>query len=282
MSRLPQNPRIRRRPLVILSLLSALVPGLTEGVLQGTIALVLEDVFKLSVTPTQLDILVALSALGLVGAIAGFALSIDAIARWLWQVLNPHTATNPPPTIKVLKDPFQGLIVFVGKPYGSKPTSAELAIARHLKLVDPPHLNHCWLICTSQTIAAARAIRQRLSEQGHLAHLKLYFEPVDRVPDPDNPANSLGLILGDAKLNDPEYIKRLINGIYLQAGDLGLSEHEVVADFTGGPKTLTAGIILACIKPGRRMEYFSQLEVDRIAEEDLKEVWLEYGLQDKL
>ncbi|MGB0563473.1 MAG: hypothetical protein ACPGVO_16965 [Spirulinaceae cyanobacterium] len=279
MSRRSLQPRVKRLPLVILTLSSALATGLAEGVVQGAIAFVLEQVLGLTVESKLLPLLTSLIALLLVGAIAAFVYSIDSFAQWLSQVLSTRTAAAIPPTVKELEDPFQGLITFVGKQCGSKPTSAEAAIERHLMLVDPPQLKHCWLICTQDTLSVARTIQQKLSNEGKLAYLKLYFEPIEQVPDPDQPGQTLSLVVQDTELNNPEYMKRLVNGIYLHAQTLGLSESDVVADFTGGPKTLTAGIILACIQPGRRMEYFSQLQAEQDAKTDLKEIWLEYDLK---
>lgn len=42
---------------------------------------------------------------------------------------------------------------------------------------------------------------------------------------------------------------------------------------------MTAGMILAGITPGRRMEYFSQLQTDQAMNQDLKEIYLDYQLK---
>ncbi len=57
-------------------------------------------------------------------------------------------------------------------------------------------------------------------------------------------------------INDPNHIRQLINSIYIQATEqTGLSPIDFIADYTGGTKSMTAGMVLACSKPERKLQY---------------------------
>ena len=65
-------------------------------------------------------------------------------------------------------------------------------------------------------------------------------------------------------MDDPNHIRRLMEGIYADADRNGLSEAEVIADYTGATKGMTAGILLACTKPERSLQYISQVHYPKI------------------
>jgi CRISPR-associated protein (Cas_Cas02710) len=59
--------------------------------------------------------------------------------------------------------------------------------------------------------------------------------------------------------DNPEAVHRLVDAIYIEAVNVyGLKEEEVVADYTGGTKSMTSGMVLACASP-RRLLHFMKL-----------------------
>ena len=69
----------------------------------------------------------------------------------------------------------------------------------------------------------------------------------------------LGTSSGISAWHSKYYIRRLINCIYADAQKQKLQESEVIADYTGATKGMTAGIILACTNSNRRLQYISQI-----------------------
>lgn len=154
-------------------------------------------------------------------------------------------ADNQPRRVLVPDDQqpakYRGLIVIVGtgRP-GENPMSqsAGQAVDYHLA-VQPEQigLEICWLICSGGeygSLNVAQALQAICKERG----LKAYLRPV-----------------GDAFSVQESY--NLIQRIYTdEASDVGLSEAEIIADFTGGTKPMSAGMILACGER-RPMQYMT-------------------------
>jgi hypothetical protein len=56
--------------------------------------------------------------------------------------------------------------------------------------------------------------------------------------------------------DNPEAVHSLVDQIYVEAaGTFGLAEGEVVADYTGGTKSMTSGMVLACTSPSRPLQF---------------------------
>jgi len=49
-----------------------------------------------------------------------------------------------------------------------------------------------------------------------------------------------------------------INRIYVTAQEYGIPEDEVTCDITGGTASMSVGIVLACIRSKRRVQYLRQ------------------------
>jgi hypothetical protein len=47
----------------------------------------------------------------------------------------------------------------------------------------------------------------------------------------------------------------LVQQIYKEAEALGIPRSEIIADYTGGTKSMTAGLILACTEQDRDLQY---------------------------
>jgi hypothetical protein len=130
--------------------------------------------------------------------------------------------------------PRRGLIVLVS--VGPPPTAAEEAIRAHLE-----RLEYCWLIVGpgkgegSPQENAKRIIREYSQYKGRQIHFKQ-----EELNNPD----------------DPEAVYYLVQRIYTEARDYGLSEADLIADYTGGTKSMTAGMVLACAtRENRDMQY---------------------------
>lgn len=46
-----------------------------------------------------------------------------------------------------------------------------------------------------------------------------------------------------------------VDQAFSEAAAVGLGPEDVIADYTGGTKTMTAGMILACARPDRKLEF---------------------------
>lgn len=128
----------------------------------------------------------------------------------------------------------RGLILLVGpgRP-GEKPEnqSAWPSIDYHLSNKPNVGLQICWLIATSGekgSLPVAQSLKEYCKEKRVTAYVKM-------LPDPFSDSQSV------------QNAYELVNKIYAEEiGKVGLTEAQVVADFTGGVKTTSAGMILAC------------------------------------
>lgn len=126
---------------------------------------------------------------------------------------------------------YPGLIVLVGtgrKGAGPEELSHQPAIEYHLEREEAGSepLRVCWLIATGGlmgSVPVARQVRSRYSDRCQM-HLR---------------------VLADAF--DVEEAYHLAHRIYTQeATECGLTPDQIIADFTGGTKPMSAGVILAC------------------------------------
>jgi hypothetical protein len=135
----------------------------------------------------------------------------------------------------------RGLIVFSSP--GERVTPAENAIKAHLA-----KLEHCWIIVGPALPGrgpSARDNANRIAQEyaSQKPGLKFYIQDLDDE-------------------HDPEKTFRLVRSIYDQARTLGLSEKEIIADYTGGTKSMTAGMVLACsTSPDRDAQYMKAKDV---------------------
>lgn len=123
----------------------------------------------------------------------------------------------------------------------SKPTRARGLItivstneSAHLKKALEYHgeqLERVWLLATEDTSATAEQLKQEYESEDCqiiVQHLGNPFEPL--------------------------HTKQVVELIYSTQLE-NLSESDVIADFTGGTKPMTAGMIFACLSSKRRLQY---------------------------
>jgi len=123
---------------------------------------------------------------------------------------------------------YKGLIVFSS--HGEN-IPAESAIRYHY-----PLLQQCWIITGGKlSIDAAKKMISKLILEGFPANI--FIEVPMSGDDADNPAK----------------VYEVVEAIYKNMPD-GFSESDIISDYTGGTKSMTAGMILSCALPSRNLQ----------------------------
>jgi CRISPR-associated protein (Cas_Cas02710) len=170
------------------------------------------------------------------------------VGNQLDNILHPIREVEP--NVTKLDRTLRGLIAFGGNRDSNTP--AERAINYHWQ-EGSGKLQHCWIICTDLSLPFVEGMVDRSDNEGLLQfHYGRYSELSDNA---DNP---MTLMVPEDKLDDPNYIYELVNAIYRDAIAKGLQESEIIADYTGGTKSMTAGMVLACLDSARQLQYYSQ------------------------
>jgi len=186
-----------------------LLSGFVVPLLTNLLSSWLEKTFGRS--PAQL---IQLLAVGLAVAVALWVLYLALRQERREWVLVPREQQPPR---------YVGLIVLVGPGQPEKdplkgPTGP--AIEYHLA---GDALKVCWLLASSQGVPVAEAFRRRYESHCRML-VRQIFKPFD-----------------------VQETYEVVQGIYLkEALAEGLSPDQVVADFTGGTRMMTAGMVLAC------------------------------------
>lgn len=111
-------------------------------------------------------------------------------------------------------------------------------------------LEHCWLVASKkpeqepqwETKPGQEPIQSSFRNAQELKgryEAELATMEVEMVEEADN----------------PEEVFRAVQDIYGRAAEVGLDEQDIVADFTGGTKSMTAGMVLACTSLNRDLEF---------------------------
>ncbi len=166
--------------------------------------------------PRQLWLILGVAA-GLLGVVVALAYSFGAIRARRTAAAGYAVVNQPQPRR------YRGLIVFVS-----------LAQRAHLEKALQYHgeqLERVWLIATKE----AKGLAQELQAEYVTATRTLTLVPLENEWD-------------------LQAVQNVIEAIYReQLGDL--TEAEVIADFTGGTKPMTVGMIFACLSPARHLQY---------------------------
>jgi hypothetical protein len=145
--------------------------------------------------------------------------------------------------------PRRGLVVLVSQGR-SEDIPAMAAIKYHL-----PALEHCWLITSTEPANPPPPPSQ--SAWKNAGTLRVLYEGQVKthikVIDPE----------------DPQSIFQAVEQVYSEAKLFGLSSNEIVADFTGGTKMMTAGMVLACTPADRDVQYMKPLALSPDGRVDL-------------
>jgi hypothetical protein len=65
-----------------------------------------------------------------------------------------------------------------------------------------------------------------------------------------------------------EMSKALVETLRNEAHRAGLKDHEFICDFTGMTKPVSAGVVLACVRPEHRLQYMEPLRFDKDGKPD--------------
>lgn len=128
-------------------------------------------------------------------------------------------------------------------------------------------LEHCWLIATggeSGSEAFAPALCEYLRREKGLAKCEFHLETVD--------------------LNDDEALLRKVRDrvdrvFKAAAGEYGLPPGEMIADFTNGPRSIAAGMLLGCIDGHRDVQFIGTRYTDGIPTGSLKPMLFRFEAQ---
>ncbi len=170
---------------------------------------------------------------------------LSKLSQWIGNWYTPTTVKPQP-----LKATFPGLIVLAST-YGVN-SPAHVAIKHHWQNGNG-NLNYCWIICGGTK--SSDAAREFLAHEFGIRNQgKFNYE----IVSPDNNNRKLTVIiknLSPPNNDDPQKVFLLVNKIFLEANEFGIDESQIIADYTGGTKSMTSGIILACANPQRRLQF---------------------------
>ncbi|NEQ95621.1 MAG: CRISPR-associated protein [Cyanothece sp. SIO2G6] len=247
-------------------LTSFMVGTLLFGIVADGISNLFWDLFKRWGTQLPLPIAYTWFRAGMTATMVLLILALiygTNFSHWLrkWLSWLPFVSTLPmQATIKPLDRTYTGLIVSMSP----KPDSpAERVIRHHWNNGQKPHLQHCWVICTDKSLPYAQEMVKALTHDGITQTVEIHYGQYDLGGD--DPADSpMSLWVADERMDDPKHIQQLVDRIYLDAEAKGVDETEVIADYTGATKGMTAGILLACLAPERQLQYISQIQFPQI------------------
>jgi hypothetical protein len=176
--------------------------------------------------------------------------------------------------VQPLRETFRGLIAIASTRNPRFETPAEAAICYHWP---KGKLKRCWLICSQEAMKTVNLSIQALKnkeiplkvwiwkgseyelylDESAEKRLELYLIKTEVKEMEDGPEAD--------QAHDPNYIREQVDWIYHDATyEWDLVETDVVADYTGGTKSMTAGMMLACLDPNRKIQYiWSELNEDK-------------------
>ncbi len=199
-------------------------------------------------------------------------LSISNIKRIITNIFGDRSLISEAP--EELNATFSGLIIFASLTVDS---AAKIAIQHHWK-ESKGDLEHCWIICGGEkALTVTKEIIKSLDIPENIFH----FERDYPLSDPENPKNQLSLVLNPEDANDPNQIRKIVEAIYQDAKEnYDLYDSDIIADYTGGTKSMTAGLVLACASPDRRLQYVLSDYIDnKSVNPKVMEIKLSYSLK---
>lgn len=130
---------------------------------------------------------------------------------------------------------YKGLIVLCS--VGKGISSAEDAIKYHYE-----KLEICWLVTGGEE--SKKSADDMIKKLGYSEKLFNFIE------------------ISPQDANDPYKVyKKIEDKIYNKLPE-GIKESDIIGDYTGGTKSMTAGLMLACLSPSRNFQFIKPNEVD--------------------
>jgi hypothetical protein len=194
-----------------------IVPFLIGSVFLAVFGNAIYDIFKNIFGSTTSD-LIKIAVISLLI----LAIAVGLVASVISQQVS-RLSSNVPIEVqqKALDRQYPGLILLV-----SRIEACQTAIQFHGKT-----LQHCWLICSPQTLEQAQTIRQQFS--------KVCI---------DQP-----IVIND--IYNPLEFRTQINAIYQTRLPKDLPASEVITDYTGMTAHASVGAVLACLGTTRPLQY---------------------------
>lgn len=142
-----------------------------------------------------------------------------------------RTWLQPRPTVRLtgerVASPSRGLMLLIGRREGDR--QAAWAIRHHRD-----RLSHLWLIHSSDSEETAQLVRAQAEKNISGIRVRLLL------------LDNLGSV---------ELAKDLVEQVRTEAQLAGLGWDDLICDFTGMTKPVSAGVVLANAHPGARMQY---------------------------
>lgn len=156
----------------------------------------------------------------------------DPVARFVNFYMGKGTLETD---LKAAPSLQKGLIVFANIPPLGQPMPAEPAIRYHSQ---NKTLKHCWIITGGEkSYQAANSMITNLKLENGLKNINFTIKPMTG-DHADNPAE----------------VYKLVEEIFNDLPD-DLNESDIIADYTGGTKSMTTGMILSCALPSRNLQF---------------------------
>lgn len=229
-------------------------------------------------------VLFQLGVIGLIGITILSTVYFTNLTRRLRLVLGREEIEIA--NVVPLTDTFFGLVAIASFSKRGKMTPAEIAIRHHWGN-GKGRLRYCWLLCTPDALESTQQFLKRIEqdciEQRHQFYV--YYNTEQSMPPITQAGISLHvrlLVLEPERINDPNHVRELVDSLYdLAQQQTGLPAADVIADYTGGTKSMTAGMVLACSAPDRTLQYLvSQYdEKGSITDSQLMKVILSYRVK---
>jgi|GEM_PF-2335455 len=178
----------------------------------------------------------------LFGAGVILLLLLMEVPRWLIQWVQTTAQRSTLDVEKLVLNPpgHRGLIAVAS--VGGGISSAQQSIEYHLS---KGTLEKCWIFTGgNESERRAREMVSNLVRNGVNPNL---FEYVKLTAE---------------EADNPDVICERVEAIFESLPE-GWREDEIAADYTGGTKSMTAGIVLACAKPGRHLQFMRPREYDQ-------------------
>ena len=179
-----------------------------------------------------------------------FALPLVTVGLvWLWQKAR-YGAASGVWHGSALAQPAgkKGLIILV-----SNPASAEFAIRYHF--VEKQTLERVWLIPSNDTHSAEFG-------SGTRPKVNIITDLAQSLADAEGRPLTVEAHEGGVSPADAQDTFDYVNRIYRRSG---YEPDEIIADFTGGTKPMSVGMIMACLPAQRELEYVSFNPVEKIS-----------------
>ena len=229
-------------------------------------------------------VLFQLGVIAVIGAAILFAVYFTNLTRKLRSLLGHEEIEIA--NVVPLTNTFFGLIAVASFSKRGKMTPAEIAIRHHWRN-GKGKLRYCWLICTPDALETAQEFLQKIEQECHQQRIQfyIYHNTEQALPPLTQVGTSLHvrlLVLEGDRINDPNHIRQLVDALYETAQQqTGLPAADLIADYTGGTKSMTAGIVLACSHPDRNLQYLvSQYdESGNIVDSQFNKVILSYRVK---